>query len=81
MQGVQFASKKDKDGYAVEMSLAWSTLGISHPAAGALYGMDVSIDIDHDGGDRDAILAWNGDAEDYHDTSRYGDLKLEDCGK
>ncbi len=46
------------DGYEMRVSIAWSQLGIT-PKVGNKLGMDVIVNDDDDGGDRDARIGWN----------------------
>jgi len=55
--GVKFAVGRSGGGYRVEIMLPWSTLG-TNPSAGAKIGLDVHVNDDDDGGDRDTKLTW-----------------------
>jgi len=75
--GVSLRTKTLPGGYVVEASIPWSTLGLSNPGPGTALGIDLGIDVDHNGGGcRDGQLIWNGGADDYVDASGYGQLTL-----
>ncbi len=57
--GVEFAIERVETGYQVEIKLPWSTLGVE-PSAGKKIGLDVHVNDDDDGGDRDTKLTWRG---------------------
>jgi hypothetical protein len=61
--GVQFAVARTEKGYQVEIKLPWGTLG-ADPSAGAKIGLDVHVNDDDDGGDRDTKLTWR-DKQDH----------------
>ncbi len=64
------------DGYAVEMAFPWTTLNAT-PLAGAIYGFDVGINVNPNGGTpRDGVLMWHGDSNNWQDTSKFGDMQL-----
>jgi hypothetical protein len=58
--GVQYAFTRTDKGYRLEAKLPWSTLGTT-PAAGKKIGLDVHVNDDDDGGDRDTKIMWFGD--------------------
>jgi len=63
-------------GYVVEASIPWTILGIS-PSTGTVMGLDVGVDVNHNGGDcRDGQLIWNGGPDDYANASAYAQLSL-----
>jgi tetratricopeptide (TPR) repeat protein len=55
--GVQYAFAKTDAGYRLEARLPWSTLGVE-PQAGTKIGLDVHVNDDDDGGDRETKLMW-----------------------
>ena len=52
ISGVEFSSMDTDSGYNVEVSIPWSTIGVS-PGEGHLIGTDIQINDDDDGGGRD----------------------------
>lgn len=57
--GVEFAVGRADAGYRVEIKFPWATLGVE-PSAGAKIGLDVHVNDDDDGGERDTKLTWRG---------------------
>jgi len=57
--GVEFAVGRADAGYRVEIKFPWATLGVE-PSAGKKIGLDVHVNDDDDGGDRDTKLTWQG---------------------
>ncbi|MHC4117205.1 MAG: sugar-binding protein [Planctomycetota bacterium] len=60
--GVEFAVGRAEVGYRVEIKFPWSTLGVD-PSLGAKLGLDVHVNDDDDGQDRDTKIMWRA-AED-----------------
>jgi hypothetical protein len=58
--GVQYAFARTDKGYRLEAKLPWSTLGTT-PAAGKKIGLDVHVNDDDNGGDRDTKIMWFGE--------------------
>ena len=58
-QGVEFAIGRADAGYRVEIKFPWDTLGVE-PSAGKKIGLDVHVNDDDDGGERDTKLTWRG---------------------
>jgi hypothetical protein len=56
--GVKYAISKTDKGYNLEVSFPWTTLG-AKPAAGTSIGLDVQVNDDDGGGDRDSKIAWS----------------------
>jgi tetratricopeptide (TPR) repeat protein len=56
--GVRYAFDRTDAGYRLEIKLPWATLGTT-PKAGTQIGLDVHVNDDDDGGDRDTKLMWN----------------------
>ncbi|MBM4025475.1 MAG: hypothetical protein FJ280_08710 [Planctomycetes bacterium] len=57
--GVQYAFARTDTGYRLEAKLPWATLG-TRPAVGKKIGLDVHVNDDDDGGDRDTKIMWFG---------------------
>jgi hypothetical protein len=58
MQGVGCDSTPTDKGYRFALTFPWSTLGVT-PRAGVKIGLDVHVNDDDDGGDRDTKLMWH----------------------
>ena len=58
-EGVEFAVGRADAGYRVEIKFPWATLGVK-PSVGTKIGLDVHVNDDDDGGDRDTKLTWQG---------------------
>jgi hypothetical protein len=75
--GVSMKTTATATGYLLEASIPWSTLGLSAPQPGWALGMDLALDVNHNGGNcRDGQLMWNGNSDDYANPSGYGKLSL-----
>ena len=57
--GVEFAVGRADAGYRVEIKFPWATLGVT-PSVGTKIGLDVHVNDDDDGGERDTKLTWRG---------------------
>jgi len=68
-RGVEFAVERTQKGYQTEIKFPWSTLG-AKPSAGARIGLDVHVNDDDDGGDRDTKLTWRGKEDDAWENPR-----------
>jgi hypothetical protein len=55
--GVQYAFARTDDGYRLEAKFPWSMLG-AVPNAGTRIGLDIHVNDDDDGGDRDTKRMW-----------------------
>ncbi len=60
-------------GYTVEVSIPWAPLGIT-PVEGEVIGFDVFVGDCDTGSGIDYTLAWNGDLQNYDNTSHFGTL-------
>ena len=58
MEGVVGAANPTDKGYRFEIKFPWSSLGIT-PRPGTRIGLDVHVNDDDDGGDRDTKLMWH----------------------
>jgi hypothetical protein len=75
-QGVEFATVKTDMGYRMEIKFPWSTLGVE-PSAGKKIGLDVHVNDDDDGGDRDSKLTWRGKEDNaWQNPSIFGTAEL-----
>ena len=73
--GIIHATTAVSGGYSVEVAIPWSNLGIS-PAAVATIGFDVGVNDDDNGGVRESQLLWNGNDDNWQNTSAFGSLRL-----
>jgi len=73
---VEFAMVTTGSGYRAEIKFPWTTLGVK-PSAGAKIGLDVHVNDDDDGGDRDSKLAWRGKEDNAWQTPKaFGTAEL-----
>ena len=56
--GIQQTMTRTNGGYSLETAIPWTTLGVK-PVAGHTMGIDVQINDDDSGRDRDGKLAWH----------------------
>jgi hypothetical protein len=66
---VEFAIARTQEGYQAEIKLPWSTLG-TEPSTGTKIGLDVHINDDDDGGERESKLTWHGKEDDAWENPR-----------
>lgn len=71
--GILHAFATITGGYSVEVAIPWTNFGIT-PSAGTVIGFDVANDDDDTGGLRQSQLMWAGTANNWTDTSAFGDL-------
>lgn len=73
---VDFAVQTKDDGYQMEIKFPWSSLG-TEPSAGMKIGLDVHVNDDDDGGERDTKLMWR-DKNDsaWENTKDFGIAEL-----
>lgn len=67
--GVKYAVTNTSTGYRMEIQLPWSVAIGGQPSEGQSIGIDVMINDDDDGGDRDCQMSWHGAA---HVPSSWG---------
>ncbi|MEO0224914.1 MAG: sugar-binding protein, partial [candidate division WOR-3 bacterium] len=77
INGVKHAYSTTSTGYSVEIAIPWANLGVI-PSVGMMFGFDVGINDDDDGGSRDSQAMWAGTANNYLTTQYFGDLILAD---
>jgi hypothetical protein len=76
LDGVEFAMVTTGNGYLTEIKFPWSTLG-TKPSAGMKIGLDVHVNDDDDGGDRDTKQTWRGKEDNAWQTPRaFGTAEL-----
>jgi endoglucanase len=78
--GILHAWAAISGGYSVEVAIPWSNLGIS-PSSGTVIGFDVASNDDDNGGLRESQVMWVGTANNWTDTSAFGDLTLTGGGE
>jgi PQQ-dependent dehydrogenase (s-GDH family) len=67
-------------GYAIEMRIAWSNMGIVTPVPGFTIGFDVANNDDDNGGARESQRMWAGDSNNWQYPQNFGDLVLVTTG-
>jgi hypothetical protein len=74
--GIIHAVTPVSGGYNVEMAIPWSNIGIA-PSSGITIGFDIAND-DNDNGytNRNGQIIWAGNANNWTNTSAFGDLTL-----
>ena len=76
LDGIEFAMVTTENGYHTEIKFPWSTLGVE-PSAGKKIGLDVHVNDDDDGGDRDSKLTWRGKEDNaWQNPSAFGTAEL-----
>ena len=74
--GIEFSQYQTSSGYNLEVSIPWSTIGVS-PGAGDVIGFDVAVDDDDGGGSRDAqIVSISSSDQLWSDPSLFGSVNL-----
>ena len=74
--GIVFTQSDDENGYAMEVAIAWDTIGVS-PSAGKNIGFEVQINDDDNGGsDLEARQSWFAAASPYSNPSLMGTVEL-----
>lgn len=67
-------------GYSVEYDIPWTDFGMI-PSAGLTIGFDIGVNHDETcGGTRTGVFMWNGTANNWTDTSAFGEAVLVACG-
>jgi hypothetical protein len=67
-------------GYIMEVRIPWSSIG-GVPIPGTYYGVEVQVNDDDDGGDRDTKMAWseNGSDVSWQNPSKWGTFQIAGC--
>lgn len=74
--GITFKTVRSTAGYTVEVAIPWTTIGVV-PTAGRALGIDVQVNDDDDGGDREGKLATFAANDDgWTNPSVFGSLTL-----
>jgi endoglucanase len=76
---VTAATYQTGTGYSVEFRIPWSDLGVT-PSGSTVIGFDVGIDHNETfGATRDGVLMWNGNSNNWQNTSAFGEAYLNAC--
>jgi len=71
--GVEYAVDTTDDGYLLEVKLPWMSIMNRAPTPNQLVGIDVWINDDDDGGDRDSQISWHStDGNGWQNPSVWG---------
>ena len=74
--GIQQTMTRTNKGYSLETAIPWNTLGVK-PVAGKSIGIDVQVNDDDSGKDRDGKLSWHAKNNDsWKNPSNFGQLIL-----
>ncbi len=76
LAGVQYGVVTTDSGYRLEIKLPWLTMIGGSAEASQVIGIDVMIDDDDDGGDRDTQVAWHLPSGSPHTPSLWGTALL-----
>ncbi|MBK8805700.1 MAG: Ig-like domain-containing protein [Bacteroidales bacterium] len=79
--GIVYTTKKSALGYICEVSIPWTTIGVT-PQDGHLLGIEIGVNDDDLGGGRDSKIMWNGTNDNaWQNPSLFGEvlLKVEDA--
>lgn len=78
--GIDFNIYSTPSGYSLEVAIPWSTIGVS-PEIGSQIGIDVVIEDDDNGGERDSQIAAHSTSEsNWSNPSLFGTAYLTACG-
>jgi hypothetical protein len=72
----KIASRKEKDGWAVEALIPWKVLGKNRPKAGTQWGLDIAVDDAGKEGTRDCQVFWNGTTDGWNNPGHYGRIQF-----
>ncbi len=76
--GVEMMQVVTADGYQMEISVAWSFIGVNL-SDGQSLGIDIHVNDDDTSGGRDAKLSWNATVDNsWLDASTFGTMELSD---
>ncbi|MHC4517819.1 MAG: sugar-binding protein, partial [Planctomycetota bacterium] len=65
--GIEYAFARTDAGYQLEVKFPWATLN-TRPVPGTPIGLDVQVNDDDDGGERDSKIAWHAPQDDAWNT-------------
>ncbi|UAY51218.1 sugar-binding protein [Ferruginibacter albus] len=79
--GITYAIVTTADGYTLEASFPWTTIGGTAPFNGKQIGFDIDINDQHDNkGQRESTAGWYGtNSDDYQNTAGFGTAELTVC--
>lgn len=79
-EGVRYAFSANADGgYQLEVAIPWQTLGL-RPQPGISIGLEVHVNDDDGGGDRDTKIMWNDRSDEaWRNPRRFGNGHLLIC--
>ncbi len=79
IQGINHTMYATNSGYTLKVAIPWSTIGVV-PEQGNQIGLDIVIDDDDNGGDRDTQIASIATSSDgWRNTSVFGSFYLKTC--
>jgi hypothetical protein len=77
--GINFSEYATGTGYNLEVAIPWTTIGVT-PSIGLPIGLDVQVDDDDNGGDRDAqIASFATNTTAFSNPSVFGTVYLTTC--
>jgi uncharacterized protein YjdB len=78
--GIVFSEYATGSGYNLEVSIPWSTIGVT-PAVGNAIGLDIQVDDDDNGGVRDSqIASFATNTTAWQNPAVFGTVYLTTCG-
>ena len=77
--GTTAATYQTANGYSAEFKILWSDIG-KIPSPSLAIGFDAAVDHNETcGPTRNGVLMWNGNPDDWEDTSGFGEAILDGC--
>ena len=74
--GIQQTMTRSNHGMVLEAAIPWQALGV-HPMQGHPIGIDIQVNDDDNGNERDSKLAWHAKNDDaWKNPQRFGRLIL-----
>jgi hypothetical protein len=75
-ENIEYAILTTENGYRVEIKFPWATLGVK-PASGKIIGLDVQVNDDDDGGERDSKIGWHSNQDTaWNNPQVFGNAEL-----
>lgn len=76
LDGIEFAMVRTDKGYSTEAKFPWKTLHVK-PVAGASIGLDVHVNDDDNGGERDTKITWRDPVDSaWQNPQSFGNAEL-----